>query len=82
MARECITSDARPKRRYETRAHANRTARRYRLLELIDALADARPAKPAAKPYRCQDCGFFHIGHYPSNPSARAALRERHREAS
>lgn len=82
MARECMTADGRPKRRYDTRAAANQTARRYRLLELIDALATAQRAGIAAKAYRCDRCGWFHIGHYPHNPTARQRLRERHREAS
>ena len=32
------------------------------------------------QPYRCPVCGYFHVGHYPADPSIREHLRKKHRE--
>lgn len=66
---ECVTSEGRPKVRYESRAAAKAAARQV-AVEHGDA---------EQRPYRCGGCGFFHLGHYPVSERARAGLRERHR---
>jgi hypothetical protein len=67
MSGECWT-EGRPKRRYDSRSEARAAAAKY-------------PDEPV-KPYRCSQCGYFHLGHYPTSQLVRAALRSRHREAS
>ena len=66
---QCWTKEGRPKKRYETR----RAAKRGRARALAEF--DNDPGGP----YRCTDCGYFHLGHYPTNESIRDHLRSRHR---
>ncbi len=68
MNRECRNDAGQAKRRYATRRDAKNALRRF------------QPAdKDLPQPYRCQECGWFHLGHYPDNPRTRARLRDRHR---
>jgi hypothetical protein len=64
---ECRTKTGLPKVRYQTRATAKATAKLY---------PDAH-----MQPYRCNQCGWFHLGHYLTG-TAREWLRQRHRTAS
>lgn len=67
--RECFTSSGKPKKRYDTRADARRAARSH----------EDRGSDPG-KPYRCDVCDYFHLGHYPATGSRRRdRLRRRHR---
>lgn len=68
----CRTTAGKPKVRYDTRAAAKAAAR-----WMLDNIDDADPT--AMKAYRCPTCGFFHLGHYPTDPERRAHLRSRHR---
>jgi hypothetical protein len=71
----CINpKNGKPKYRFKTRATAKRFLRRVR---------DRDPeAIEGMHPYNCDVCGWFHVGHYPKNPAARAARRARHRTAA
>ena len=66
LDRECHLADGRPKRRFASRSEAKAQACRY-------------PGNSCA-PYRCLICGYFHLGHYPTNRLTRALMRDRHRE--
>lgn len=63
--RMCQTDKGKPKIRYETRADAKEVIRKV-------------PDLAGTNPYRCDACGWFHIGTYPANPVTRARLRSRH----
>lgn len=62
--------NGRPKRAWPTRAAA-RAALAQQRAQGID--------NTGQNPYRCTVCGQFHLGHYPTDPTARAAKRQRHR---
>lgn len=65
----CLNAKGQPKARFDTRADANR-----RLAEL--------PELEGCHAYRCVRCGYFHLGHYPTDEHTRRRLRDRHRSAS
>lgn len=69
---QCFTKENRPKRRYPSR----RAAKRARL-DLIDIHDGSDPGRP----YRCPQCDWFHLGHYPTSPAIRDSFRRRHRKA-
>lgn len=69
---QCWTKKGQPKKRYATRRAAKQARR-----DLIAMLG----ADPGA-PYRCHECDWFHLGHYPTNRSIREALRARHRRGA
>jgi hypothetical protein len=56
--------------RYDTRAEAKAFARRQ-----YGAYARCLCV------YRCPDCGYFHVGHYPESLERRKELRDAHRVA-
>lgn len=58
-----------PKKRYASRAEAKAAIKRNEKLE-------------GCNPYRCKQCNFFHVGHYPTEPEARQGMREMHRHAT
>lgn len=64
----CFTKTGQAKKRYDTRAAAKRARQRD------VAKFDSDPGQP----YRCPQCGWFHLGHYPTSPAIRQRLRRRH----
>jgi hypothetical protein len=68
----CLTAEGLPKVRYGTRAEAKR-ALRWMERKMGDDF------DPANAPYRCAECGYFHVGRYPTNPNTRRRLRAAHR---
>lgn len=66
----CHTSDGKAKKRFLSRAAAKQARARY---------AEEGWDVSEQKPYRCRQCGWFHLGHYPSEPEAREYLRWQHR---
>ena len=68
--RSCYTKQGQPKYRFETRAEAKQWAR---------DLAAKYPNNVPLQQYRCDHCGFFHNGAYPTDPEARAGKRSRRR---
>lgn len=69
LPRSCATSDGTPKLRFDTRAEAKDWQRE---------LLRRHPNNKIMEPYRCEHCGYFHNGTYPSDPAAREAKRKRH----
>ena len=67
----CHTQRGVPKRRYETRRAAKQALRWI----VANVNADAT----AMNAYRCHECDYFHLGHYPTNPTTRSILRNKHR---
>lgn len=64
---ECRTVEGKPKWRFDSRSEAK-------------AILRLEPAKYLnCHPYRCGVCGWFHLGHYPSEVEARRGLRRRWR---
>ena len=71
MSRQCWTTAGLPKRRWTSRADAKAALARYRN-EGLDVTGQ--------QPYRCPDCGYFHLGHYPTSSGIREMLRSRHQQ--
>lgn len=69
---QCFTKDGRAKKRYDTRAEAKR-ARQRAIAKFDNDPGDA---------YRCPQCDYFHLGHYPTNPAVRRRFRRRHRSGA
>jgi len=65
---ECVTSTGRPKRRWATRADAKAALRMHQATGIPNN---------GQRPYRCQVCGFFHLGRYPATSTG---LKQRRRE--
>lgn len=66
MPGQCWTKRGVRKLGYGTRADAKRARTRA-----IERHAGSDPGTP----YRCGECGLFHLGHYPTSPAIRAHLR-------
>lgn len=71
--RSCYTADGKPKLRFDTRAEAK--AWEQELLR-------RHPNNKILGQYRCDFCGYFHNGAYPSDPDAREGKRRRAHESS
>lgn len=71
--RSCFTIIGKPKMRFDTRAEAKKWERMMR-----EKYPDNKPLAQ----YRCEHCGYFHNGEYPSDPNARAGKRNRRRSSS
>lgn len=70
LPRSCSTTDGKPKLRFDTRAEAKAWAR-----DLMERYPNNKPLGQ----YRCEFCGYFHNGAYPTDPAAREGKRKRRR---
>ena len=70
MNRSCVGPTGMPKRRFNTRRDAKN---HIRFLEHKGANVGTIQA------YRCPECDWFHVGHYPTNERTREQMREAHR---
>jgi rubrerythrin len=67
--RSCFNLDGKPKLRFNTRAEAKEWERTMRV---------KYPNNKPLGQYRCEHCGYFHNGEYPTEEEARAGKRRRH----
>lgn len=70
MSGQCWTKDGQPKKRFRTRHDAKNSLRA--------STAKGRDTT-GMHAYRCSECGWFHLGHYPTSPAIRKAKRAAHR---